>query len=208
MPSKKRYIASIFVLAIFAMAAFVAGTSAAAEDDMLLHSFNNNHTDGYAPYAGLIADAAGNLYGTTQVGGAYNGGTVFELSPKVGGGWTETVLYSFGNGTDGAFPFGGLIFDKAGNLYGVTSKGNYADVAGIAFELSPTTGAEWTETVLHVFVTAPTVPGRAAAWSSMLPAIFMARPYQEAPAIVAALARAAELCLSCHSGLARAGPKL
>jgi uncharacterized repeat protein (TIGR03803 family) len=151
MPSKKSSISSIFVLAIFATVAFVAGTRAIAEDDKVLHSFNNNHIDGYASYAGLIADAAGNLYGTTQVGGAYNGGTVFELSPKAGGGWTETVLYSFGNGTDGAFPFGGLIFDKAGNLYGTTAQGNYADVGGIAFELSPATGGEWKETVLHVF---------------------------------------------------------
>ncbi len=53
------------------------------------------------PYAGLIFDTAGNLYGTTIRGGTYGKGAVFELTPQVGGGWTEQVLCSFGNGTDG-----------------------------------------------------------------------------------------------------------
>jgi uncharacterized repeat protein (TIGR03803 family) len=151
MLSQKISIRPIATLVALVVTLFAIGTRAAAEDDMVLHSFNKNHIDGYGSYAGLIADAVGNLYGTTHGGGAYNGGTVFELSPKAGGGWTETVLYSFGNGTDGAFPFDGLIFDKAGNLYGVTLQGNYADVSGIAIELSPNTGGEWAETVLHVF---------------------------------------------------------
>ena len=69
----------------------------------MLHSFGNG-TDGAVPYAGLIFDAAGNLYGTTVEGGTYGGGTVFELTPTAGGGWTEKVLHSFGNGTDGANP--------------------------------------------------------------------------------------------------------
>ena len=55
-------------------------------------------------------------------GGTYVDGTVFELSPTGGGGWTETVLHSFGNGTDGSYPYGSLIFDAAGNLYGTTSR--------------------------------------------------------------------------------------
>src|ERR1019366_9380205 len=90
---------------------------------------NANGTDGYYPYAGLIFDAAGNLYGTTRYGGTSSGcapygcGTVFELTPAAGGGWTETVLHSFGNGTDGAAPLAGLIFDPAGNLYGTTYYG-------------------------------------------------------------------------------------
>ena len=69
--------------------------------EKVLHSFGNG-TDGADPYAGLIFDAAGNLYGTTDEGGTYNHGTVFELTPAGGGGWTEKVLHSFGNGTDGA----------------------------------------------------------------------------------------------------------
>ena len=60
--------------------------------------------DGGNPQAGLIFDAAGNLYGTTFGGGAYNLGTLFELTPAGGGNWTESVLHSFGNGTDGAVP--------------------------------------------------------------------------------------------------------
>src|ERR1035441_7480755 len=75
--------------------------------ETVLHNFNNNGTDGDGPYAGLIFDAAGNLYGTTTTGGAYVGGTVFELTPNGSGGWTEKVLYSFcsqTNCTDGVSP--------------------------------------------------------------------------------------------------------
>ncbi len=93
----------------------------------MLHSFNANGTDGAAPEAGLIFDAAGNLYGTTCRGGTYNlrcgygCGTVFELTPTAGGGWTEQVLHSFdNNGTDGIGPRAGLIIDAAGNLYGTS----------------------------------------------------------------------------------------
>ena len=77
-------------------------------------------------------------------------GTVFELTPTAGGGWTEKVLHSFGNGTDGTRPYAGLIFDAAGNLYGTTTEGGtYRD--GTVFELTPTAGGGWTETVLHSF---------------------------------------------------------
>ena len=90
--------------------------------EKVLHSFGNG-TDGSDPYAGLIIDAAGNLYGTTINGGTYGYGTVFELTPT-GGGWTEQVLHSFNNdGTDGANPIEGVIIDAAGNLYGTTENG-------------------------------------------------------------------------------------
>jgi uncharacterized repeat protein (TIGR03803 family) len=112
----------------------------------VLYSFGANGTDGVEPYAGLIFDDAGNLYGTTFVGGTYNGGTVFELTPQAGGGWTEKVLHSFGNGTDGFQPYAGLIFDGTGNLYGTTYGG-----AGAVFELTPQAGGGWTEKVLHRF---------------------------------------------------------
>ncbi len=87
----------------------------------MLYSFSG--TDGATPQAALIFDAAGNLYSTTVEGGAYNQGTLFKLTPAGGGTWTETVLHSFGNGTDGARPQAGLIFDAAGNLYGTTTNG-------------------------------------------------------------------------------------
>ena len=64
--------------------------------EQVLYSFNPyNGTDGEFPSASLIFDAAGNLYGTTFVGGTHGGGTVFELTPSAGGGWTEQVLYNF-----------------------------------------------------------------------------------------------------------------
>ena len=117
--------------------------------EQVLHSFDGSGTDGTYPSAGLIFDAAGNLYGTTQVGGYYGGGTVFELTPTAGGAWTENVLFSF-DGTGGAVPFAGLIFDGAGNLYGTTYEGGtYSN--GTVFELTPTAGGGWTEQVLHGF---------------------------------------------------------
>ena len=95
--------------------------------EKVLHNFGNGK-DGYWPSSGLIFDAAGNLYGATGAGGDYpcaNGlgcGTVFELTPREGGGWTEKVLHNFGiNGRDGTAP-SGVIFDAVGNLYGTTSQ--------------------------------------------------------------------------------------
>lgn len=118
--------------------------------ETVLHSFNPSAGDGSNPYASVILDKAGTLYGTTVKGGAYSNGTVFELAPKAGGGWPETVLHSFNPGTgDGATPFGSLLLDKAGNLYGTTSAGG-AYQYGAAFELTETASG-WTETSLHSF---------------------------------------------------------
>ena len=95
------------------------------------HSFAGG-ADGTDPLAGLIRDAAGNLYGTTYYGGAYADGVVFKLSPT----GTETVLHSFTGGADGGFPPAGLVQDAAGNLYGATYYGGaYGD--GLVFKLSP-----------------------------------------------------------------------
>ena len=114
--------------------------------------------DGNGPYAGLIFDKAGNLYGTTSSGGTTPAGTVFELSPNGNGTWTETVLYSFRGGRDGNSPMAGLVFDEAGNLYGTTLYGGShreqrcrPTGCGTVFELSPATGGGWTETVLYRF---------------------------------------------------------
>jgi uncharacterized repeat protein (TIGR03803 family) len=117
--------------------------------ETVLHGFNTLGTDGYEPFAGLIFDAARNLYGTTAEGGAYGHGIVFELTPTTGGGWTETVLHNF-NGTDGGRPLSGLVLDAAGNLYGTTSAGG-AYSNGTVFELTPGAGGPWTETVLYSF---------------------------------------------------------
>jgi uncharacterized repeat protein (TIGR03803 family) len=118
--------------------------------ETLLHNFNNDGADGIYPYGTLISDANGNLYGTTYEGGAHGYGTVFKLSSGSGGNWTETVLHSFGSGTDGTYPYAGLIIDSVGNLYGTTYHGG-ANAGGTVFELSPGNGGSWTETILHSF---------------------------------------------------------
>ncbi len=84
--------------------------------------FSFNGPDGAQPLGGVIFDAAGNLFGTTQDGWDSSIGTVFQLTPSGGGGWTEQVLHNF-NG-DGYDPEAGLVMDNAGNLYGTTSGGN------------------------------------------------------------------------------------
>jgi uncharacterized repeat protein (TIGR03803 family) len=109
-------------------------------------------------YGNLVFDGLGNLYGTSSPG-AYGYGDVFELSPNSGGGWTETVLYSFTGTTDGNNPWGSLVIDSQGNLYGTTQLGgnmscdneNGQPGCGTVFELTPGSGNGWTETVLHAF---------------------------------------------------------
>jgi hypothetical protein len=86
------------------------------------------------PYSGLVMDAAGNLYGTTNSGGPYRSGTVFELTAS-NGSWIYTELYDFTGGMDGANPYGSLVLDAAGNLYGTTSLGGNG--YGTVFEVTP-----------------------------------------------------------------------
>jgi uncharacterized repeat protein (TIGR03803 family) len=123
----------------------------------LLHRFHGG-SDGSYPRGTLVFDHFGNLYGTAGGGGANGYGIVFKLSPDSGGKWTESVLYSFKGPAmgDGSAPFGGVIFDNSGNLYGTTFQGgNSKDCSpsgcGVAFELSPTETGPWKETVLHAF---------------------------------------------------------
>ncbi|HXM21704.1 MAG TPA: choice-of-anchor tandem repeat GloVer-containing protein [Terriglobales bacterium] len=99
-------------------------------------------TDGQYPYAPLVRDAAGNLYGTTQYGGTSNLGVVFKLSAT----GTETVLHSFTGGADGVYPYSGLFRDSAGNLYGTTESGGTSNL-GVVFKMSKA----GKETVLHSF---------------------------------------------------------
>jgi uncharacterized repeat protein (TIGR03803 family) len=149
MRAKRFSIGLTATLAIFAVTLLVAGTRAVAQEEKVLHNFGSGK-DGVSPYDKLIFDAAGNLYGTTDAGGAHGGGAVFELSPKAGGGWTEKILHSFGSGKDGYEPHASLILDKAGNLYGTTDYGG-ANVYGTVFEVSPKAGGGWTEKILHDF---------------------------------------------------------
>jgi len=136
-------------LALFPTILLGVVATAASQTESTIYSFTG-HADGGMPSASLTMDAAGNLYGTTPIGGAHGFGEVIELSPTTGGGWTETVLYSFAGGSDGATPdFADVIFDKAGNLYGTTFGGG-AHSFGTVFELTPS-GSGWLETVLYSF---------------------------------------------------------
>jgi uncharacterized repeat protein (TIGR03803 family) len=134
-------------LLLVAVGLMLTGTFAAAQTENVLYTFNPNGLDGSYPIAGLTWDAAGNLYGTTFDGGKYLGGTVFQLSSKSGGGWTETLLHTFGPGQQ---PWGPLTVDSAGNLYGTTTGGGSFG-KGIVFEISPVSGGGWTYKRLHAF---------------------------------------------------------
>lgn len=117
-------------------------------DEIVLHNFKA--LDGTHPYAGLVLDPAGNLYGTALNAGSHGGGTAFELSLQSGG-WAETVLHNFqSNNTDGIAPYGGLVFDSIGNLYGTTVHGGSYGY-GTVFELSPQSNKGWLETILYNF---------------------------------------------------------
>ena len=123
--------------------------------ESLLYTFSGG-SDGQSPWAGLIADSTGALYGTTSYGGnlgcdpSRGCGTVFKLTPA-GSGYTESVLYSFGSYSgDGTNPgFGALVADKSGALYGTTRSGGSANF-GTVFKLTPS-GSGYTESLLHSF---------------------------------------------------------
>jgi uncharacterized repeat protein (TIGR03803 family) len=111
--------------------------------ETVLHNFTGG-ADGGNPYAGVIRDSAGNLYGTTEYGGAANLGAVFKVDTS----GEETVLFSFPGGNGGSNPYGGVTADSAGNLYGTTAYGGSGG-SGVVFKLDPA----GTETVLHTFKT-------------------------------------------------------
>ena len=118
--------------------------------EIVLHRFGIRKGDGAAPFAGVILDASGNLYGTTYAGGAYNGGTVYEVQHTAGG-WKEKVLHSFYlSQTDGNTPgWGALFMDSSGSLYGTTAGGGCC--GGVIFKLTPQSGGRWKETILYNF---------------------------------------------------------
>ena len=152
------FAAAVFrgALRLAALSAFlIAARPAQAQIMNVLYNFpENSIDDGAGPSTGLTPDAAGNLYTTTYFGGQYSHGSVVELSPD-GGGWNATTLYNFTGGADGADPaYGPLIFDNSGNLYGETYIGG-AYGYGTVYELSPSGGGNWTETVLYSFPADP-----------------------------------------------------
>lgn len=130
-------------LALSILALTLLATVASAQTFSLLYTFD--FTDGSAPNGGLIFDSAGNFYGTTQFGGSYNRGIIFELNST----GQETILYTFTGSTDGGIPIGRLIRDDQGNLYGITSLGgDPACSCGTVFQLTPTGSLN----VLHAFL--------------------------------------------------------
>jgi uncharacterized repeat protein (TIGR03803 family) len=162
------------LLAIIVAVLSVGAAFAAGSTEFVIYHFPNGTfpiTAGCEPQGNLVADNAGNLYGTASCGES-SWGTVFEMVRPIppSTAWTETVLYSFSGGNDGGLPGTGVIFDAAGNLYGTTLQGGASGV-GTVFELSPpaTPGGAWTESVLYAFLGGTTdgaKPFTGLAWDS------------------------------------------
>jgi uncharacterized repeat protein (TIGR03803 family) len=152
--SLKTLTIAFVVAAAFLVAAVSSVPAAQAQGFTLLHEFSGPH-DGSEPQAGPVMDRAGNLYGTTTLGGSAGFGTVYKLS-RAGSGWILTTLYSFTGGADGASPVGPVTFGPDGTLYGTTSGGG-AHGLGTVFNLHPppsvchSTECPWVETVIHSF---------------------------------------------------------
>lgn len=137
---------------------FVALVAYGAISETVLHSFSGG-ADGRTSWSGLVADASGNLYGTTGEGGGgkdcyYDGvlvgcGVVYELMPNGSGGWNESVIEDM-NALEVINPVAGLVSDKNGNLYGTATQGSNVGGGG-AFELSPSNGG-WTASLIYAGV--------------------------------------------------------
>ncbi|HXM63342.1 MAG TPA: choice-of-anchor tandem repeat GloVer-containing protein [Terriglobales bacterium] len=156
MRQKTFWIAASCVLVMIGLRPVFSSGAAPASNEKVIYSFTGG-ADGGQPMSDLTLDADGNLYGTTEYGGSgactYNTppgcGTVFELKRSKDG-WKEQVLYSFAGGNDGAVPKAGVVFDKAGNLYGTTAQGG-RNGGGTAFEMVPNSHGGWKESILHAF---------------------------------------------------------
>jgi uncharacterized repeat protein (TIGR03803 family) len=169
---------TMFMIAVFSALALPLMQ---AQTETVLHNFQG-FSDGQSPYAGLTPDRKGNFYGTTYVGGDTAYGTIFELSPNGGGGWNETVLYVFeGRTADGCFPYGPVIMDNKGRLYGTLSFCGPTE-SGAVFQLTRT-GETWKETILHNFTQGAVepVPPAVSLWTK--PATSTAPQLTDAPQI-------------------------
>ena len=136
----------VLALALLSALLLAAVPPAHGQTEKVLYSFANSPDGANPRYVTPVLDTNGNLYGTTNYGGAYGFGTAFKLTRS----GTETILHSFDvNGTDGAYPVASLVMYK-GNLYGTTVEGGTYNIDGTVFELKHTTNG-WTETILHSF---------------------------------------------------------
>lgn len=119
----------------------------------VMHEFASSSTDGQWPYGSLVRDAAGNFFGSTWLGGAYNHGTVFKFA-LINGKWQESVLYDFPSCIQGCMVEGMLAMDKAGNLYGTADGGTGTPscggfACGVVFKLAPEKDGHWKYSVLY-----------------------------------------------------------
>lgn len=142
-------------LTLFAVAAMLVTAASSTSVVKVLYSFSGGNDGGY-PDSDLVADSAGNLYGTLVEGGAFDSGAVFKLAPS-GNSWIETVLYSFTSGADGGQPYGGVTLDAQGNLYGTTVVGgNFTGSnciesgCGVVFKLTKS-GGNYSPSVIYSF---------------------------------------------------------
>jgi uncharacterized repeat protein (TIGR03803 family) len=152
-----------FCVTLFAVLCLLLATTAWGQEKVL-YSFTGL-ADGGKPAAGLVRDAAGNMFGVAPDGGDqepeqcqttnYGCGVVFEVTPNANGKWTQTVIHTFTGGSDGLTPQGNLILDSADNLYGTTEYGGTGCDSyygcGTVYELSPQENGSWTETILYNF---------------------------------------------------------
>jgi uncharacterized repeat protein (TIGR03803 family) len=139
------------IRAVAAAAVFVLSlaTATAATTEVI---FSCEEDEGEYADTDLETDNAGNIYGTTVLGGDFGGGTVFQLSPTPNG-WVHTVLYSFTGGADGGEPYKGVTLDREGNLYGTAVTGGSGSCeggCGVAYKLTKS-GGTWTQTIIHAF---------------------------------------------------------
>jgi uncharacterized repeat protein (TIGR03803 family) len=139
------------VLVAFAVMAMLASGARAASTTDVIYSLAGED-DGEYTDTDLVIDSAGNLYGSSVLGGDFGGGTVWRLTPS-GNTWTHTVLYSFTGGGDGGEPYKGVTLDAEGNLYGTAVTGGSGSCeggCGVAYKLT-NSGGTWTQTVIHSF---------------------------------------------------------
>ena len=127
--------------------AFKLTPTSSGYTEQVIWSFGNGR-DGSVPYAGLTFGPSGVLYGTTTGGGDHGKGTVFAFVPS-GSGYAEHVLWSFGRAHDGTYPFGGVIVDPSGAVYGTTAAGG-KNGGGTVFKLTPS-GSGYSESLLWSF---------------------------------------------------------
>jgi uncharacterized repeat protein (TIGR03803 family) len=134
-------------LAILAATALTSSTSWASSTNVI-YSFGGG-TDGEYTDTDLVLDSAGNIYGTSVLGGDFGSGTVFQVTPT----GKHSVLYSFTGGVDGGEPYKGVTFDSQGNLYGTAVTGGSGGCeggCGVVYKLTKSNG-KWQQTVIHAF---------------------------------------------------------